>query len=784
MSRNNSVPAVQGFSISQPFLGAALHFYPALGSRELDTLIDAYVSGSASIQEKRATVSMDFFSFSQLTGETFKYYPVASASFTSTTSSAKSSPLQDSGYSSNHVSPIISDWSWSQSTPSPASVATPKSFSQETTSSITSKKVAASAAKSQTNDFSHLPGMKIMTKDGRDVTNSASRGCKTKEQRDHAHLMRIIKACDACKKKKVRCDPSHKKRAAPQSQTATSARLAKKTKTAATAKDTRAITERPQSEAIALFTTTQSFTEPAFASFEIPDMPVDLSDSWESFVQFDDEPINTAIFDYDFFADPAGHLTPESTQSPATPSMVFAQPFGNLQNARSSKPAQDQLNVLSPALPYMDASATNYVDFNLYSPEPSFLDDDATLFTDIGSAVNQNQVTRSEGHGLAQNRQSPSSEQLDDHRLPVSPGSEYVVQGAGINREAALLVDHGRRSLPRGARLTTPAFSEVLDDLNCPSTQRVSPSESVFQSSLFLGFSPMQTVRSQQVAETVHPTSPSQGRPPSQPPRATTSSASDVPGAISTISRFRLVQGATGPSSITGGLASHGVSSNARDSTVTAFSSLSTSQPLCYTSTTTARTPSTGGSDCVGSTDSRASGTSTNVYCGQVTAPRASESYGTTAPLRSGSSASLCSSLNEDLFVMAAVAGDGFSMRRSLVGGLPTLQVLVFVVLALAAIGIVASSLEAPALGGGFLQLAFGLVIYKAYHSNSCHDDLRPQQSRLSTTPKPHGFSDGARLLSCVSTRLRHSRRQNQDAHCQARPAWSSMVLGLAQGLR
>jgi hypothetical protein len=49
-----------------------------------------------------------------------------------------------------------------------------------------------------------LPGFSIMTKDGIDVTNSAGRGTKTKEQREHAHLMRIMKACDACKKKKVR----------------------------------------------------------------------------------------------------------------------------------------------------------------------------------------------------------------------------------------------------------------------------------------------------------------------------------------------------------------------------------------------------------------------------------------------------------------------------------------------------------------------------------------------------------------------------------------------------
>lgn len=49
-----------------------------------------------------------------------------------------------------------------------------------------------------------LPGFSIMTKDGIDVTSSAGRGTKTKEQREHAHLMRQLKACADCKRKKIR----------------------------------------------------------------------------------------------------------------------------------------------------------------------------------------------------------------------------------------------------------------------------------------------------------------------------------------------------------------------------------------------------------------------------------------------------------------------------------------------------------------------------------------------------------------------------------------------------
>jgi len=60
-----------------------------------------------------------------------------------------------------------------------------------------------------------------MTKDGIDVTSSAGRGTKTKEQREHAHLMRIMKACEDCKRKKIRCDPSHRRQSNQMSRSST-----------------------------------------------------------------------------------------------------------------------------------------------------------------------------------------------------------------------------------------------------------------------------------------------------------------------------------------------------------------------------------------------------------------------------------------------------------------------------------------------------------------------------------------------------------------------------------
>jgi hypothetical protein len=82
----------------------------------------------------------------------------------------------------------------SQGATTPSSRTSSGRFSKKASSKRDSKKAAEV----------RLPGFSIMTKDGVDVTSTAGRGTKTKEQREHAHLMRIMKACDACKKKKIR----------------------------------------------------------------------------------------------------------------------------------------------------------------------------------------------------------------------------------------------------------------------------------------------------------------------------------------------------------------------------------------------------------------------------------------------------------------------------------------------------------------------------------------------------------------------------------------------------
>lgn len=202
------------FTITQPFLGAPLQFQPALGSTELEDLIDLYVTGSASKQSKLSEITIDFYNnatvdlntgaltrtynvLPQWSASAFEQSPASQSSGLSpvfTTSPGSCANFGDSGYGSASMTP-----------PTHNRGRVTKKPRKET------KKDAEI----------RLPGFSIMTKDGIDVTTSAGRGTKTKEQREHAHLMRIMKACPDCKRKKIRCDPAHK-RSAEMSRTSTS----------------------------------------------------------------------------------------------------------------------------------------------------------------------------------------------------------------------------------------------------------------------------------------------------------------------------------------------------------------------------------------------------------------------------------------------------------------------------------------------------------------------------------------------------------------------------------
>ncbi|KAK4188995.1 hypothetical protein QBC35DRAFT_178051 [Podospora australis] len=402
MGRSGSTGAAfHGFSVFQPALGAALQWLPAVGTPELDELINTFLPGPASIQDKRAHISMDFFEYSRQTGESLKFYAVAPATpFTPVaTASPATSAVYDSGYGSSfHTSPVLSDQgSWTQSPASFTPVTTFDDFVAASSKAKTvSKKASTSASRQQPVDFSNHPGMRIMTRDGRDITNSASRGSKSKEQRDHAHLMRIIKACDSCKRKKTRCDPSHRKRTASQSSAAAAVepKSAKKVKKV----EQQAPAPLPVQQTDFIISNTFETTDPAALSFSAFDATQISDEEFQSLMNglVNDEMLSTnysidSTFD-SFSVSHDFYNTPSISSSATSPSLVFDTPFTPAladsstfltsdvtTTTTTTTTAAGDLSVHNPTLPYLSSGVdlgTNYIDFNLYSPASSFYDED------------------------------------------------------------------------------------------------------------------------------------------------------------------------------------------------------------------------------------------------------------------------------------------------------------------------------------------------------------------------------------------------------------------------
>lgn len=397
-------------------------------------MINAYIPGSAALKEKRATVSLDFLEHTQLTGQTFKFYTVSPV--------AASPAISTSSFS--NTSPVNSTWDWSQASASPA-------VSSRSSSSKTRK-----ASQYSTPDLSHLPGMKIMTKDGQDVTDSASRGSKTKEQRDHAHLMRIIKACDSCKRKKIRCDPSHKKRTAAQPQPQSAAKQAKKARTAAAAavaavavaaapppqKSTSVVAlSRGQDDnpdiPMSMFGIDPTFTFAGLDSFESNDQTYE---SWEEFIQY---PVDVADESYDFFLDPEGYLSSQSSasSSSASPPKAFTPASQQDQDLQASFGLEEReafsSESTSPELPFLQDNHTglnNYTDFSLFSPSSSFSEDDRMLSISSSRTLSPTQPSASESDSFVY-----GGFDVEDYGLATggSGSSELVSPDGGTGLAAA-----------------------------------------------------------------------------------------------------------------------------------------------------------------------------------------------------------------------------------------------------------------------------------------------------------------------------------------------------------
>lgn len=478
MSRTSSASSVQGFSILQPTLGSQLSFLPAVGSKELDILIDAYLPGPASPQEKRAAVALEFFEYSARTGENFKYFAVPAMPATAVNSSVGVTP-----------SPVMSELTYASS-------------SQASTPATPATKTSRSAKRPETTDFSHLPGMKIITLDGQDVTNHVSRGCKTKEQRDHAHLMRILKACDACKKKKIRCDPSHKKRSASQVESAKS----ESAKPAKKSKKTTASVATPKSQATAFTPAPPDVDYQPDLSTSLEDFTTDMAE-WDQYFTFN-EPIDATLpqdlysalpQDFNFFFEPETQFSPATSGSSAvSPAQPLTPTGSGVLAAQTDFTFDDNsfatfapVDTQEAMLPYLASGAhgSNYVDFNLFSPSASFIDEEpkklkagekrkataspvADLNEPLSSSGTFDQQQQQQGFdhfssgslistgGELGDGYAPTGVQLPFHNNDSSHGV-----ARGVPAEALL------RGLPSPSGIRSPTVSELVEARNSAQLQ-------------------------------------------------------------------------------------------------------------------------------------------------------------------------------------------------------------------------------------------------------------------------------------------------------------------------
>lgn len=294
---------IQSFTVTQVRIGEPLLFHPALGSKELEALVDAYVPGSTSKQDKLAGVTLEFFNLAQVdiyTGFLTRHYTVdLSPHWIAPSFEQSPAESQSSGSSPPFYTPSpASSMTFADSGYGSISMTPPTRTRGASSGRVTKKKTTKKTTKKDTKKTTEvrLPGFSIMTKDGVDVTSSAGRGTKTKEQREHAHLMRIMKACDECKRKKVRCDPSHRGLQPDKSRSSTSTTSA----SCPNPSPSRSIPSIRRS-------TTQASPEmPSFGNIAIDDFvlfPEDGASLWDtadmSFPEYEED-LDLSQFDFDF----------------------------------------------------------------------------------------------------------------------------------------------------------------------------------------------------------------------------------------------------------------------------------------------------------------------------------------------------------------------------------------------------------------------------------------------------------------------------------------------------
>ncbi|KAI6377304.1 hypothetical protein MCOR25_002561 [Pyricularia grisea] len=427
MAWNSAAMPIQGFTVFQTAPGAVLSFVPAMGTAELDQLIDAYVVQAATLQEKRAIVSMEFFTHNALTNQTHLFFPVNNPfNYVAGVTGSPASSLVDSGYGSSfNVSPVAQEIM----TPASSAPATPVTVLQPAATAQrknrvakpkakATKKSASAASRAFAHDFTGMPGMQILTKDGVDVTNSA-RGGKTKEDREHAHLIRLLKSCPTCKKKKIRCDPSHKrdlpsKSAAPEVQPAVKSR--------AVAAPSPASSQASNDAAQA--TNALKIAQPAGDFMDSLDFNfgLDVTDI-DNFLSFGAEA--TDNMDFSFLMDEQALFTPATpnTVSPVLRNYASFSPTQSFMTSNVANVGGEQ----AAQLPYLqsDGHVDNYVDFTLFSPASSPLGEEPQEMrsahpSPVEEELRNSESPRQRGSGMTERTRSGSGV-VSRARSPLSP---------------------------------------------------------------------------------------------------------------------------------------------------------------------------------------------------------------------------------------------------------------------------------------------------------------------------------------------------------------------------
>ncbi|KAG5984685.1 hypothetical protein E4U54_006114, partial [Claviceps lovelessii] len=382
-ARSTPSSRLYGFAVSQPALEAPLQFSPPCGSRQLNDMINALIPGPSPISHKRRDVALDFFKYAHETGQSFRYYPVRCVS-SAGVSPVPASPSRDSITSSSNASPPTPSCDWRAIfVPSKAS-SLPRNSSQRRRG-LKARGQRSGYSGSRNYDLSHYPGLRIYNKEGVDVTNTASRGSRTQEQRDHARLIRERGgACGTCKRKKIKCDRDHK-RGFDEIEPPSTSKPNKKARTMPpNAPPPRSLLITGVNTDVPVPPTSSLQSGPGFPSNDVEFLnPADLAlNSLDQVLQFPDTQELDALLDLNDSNDHSSMQLSASSSvaSPQKSTTPLSQQDCGADPACASLDSIPQASVFR--LPFMDdefASLIDYIDFPLYSPSSDFSEDERML---------------------------------------------------------------------------------------------------------------------------------------------------------------------------------------------------------------------------------------------------------------------------------------------------------------------------------------------------------------------------------------------------------------------